>query len=79
MSYHLIFLQEQVVLSAENYSHWRVIQKTYASYMTSIRFTDLEEDVDYLMADYHLSRQKVRELVEPIASGAVTHLVLDEL
>lgn len=76
--FHIIYMADsKVVLSSVAYQDWREIQDSYRNYITSVDIDTLEEVVDYLVIEHKLTRERSRELVEPINGSPGRTVELD--
>lgn len=65
--YNLIFLRrDKMLLSNKHYSNWQEIQDDYDDYMASVNFATVEEIEEYVMIDYKLSFDTIKDQVNKL-------------
>ncbi len=52
MELHIIFTEEEMILSKERFESWREIQHRYAGYKASLGPWDHESVIEYLVDEY---------------------------
>jgi len=70
MELHIIYTEEEIILSKERFVSWREIQDRYADYKVSLGPWDHESVIEYLVDEY--------SKLAPSAAEQVTSLLESE-
>ena len=66
MSYNIIYLKSEVILSKKQFESWRDIQELYEDYTTSLKFETIEEVNGFLSSEYRIDEESTKKMTENI-------------
>jgi len=66
MSYNIIYLKSEVILSKKQFESWRDIQELYDDYKASLKFETLEEVNEFLCSEYRIDEESTKKMTENI-------------
>ena len=66
MSYNIIYLKSEVILSKKQFESWRDIQELYEDYKTSLKFETIEEVNKFLCSEYRIDEESTKKMTENI-------------
>ncbi len=76
MSYHIIYTQQEILLSKKHYSTWQEIQSEYVDFKTSLGPFEADEVTEYLQEEHPTLEPSAEAQMERFLASAGQACVL---